>query len=65
MHTHNQPTNTHAPLLPQPTLKAFQGAAPDFISMALESLEHTISEWKRLEATGLKLPERLRLPGES
>lgn len=39
----------------QPTLKAFEGAAPSFTEMALRSLERTIAEWKQLEAAGVKM----------
>ncbi len=34
----------------QPTLLAFERAAPAFVGMALKSLDNTIAEWKALEA---------------
>eukprot|EP00983_Pelagomonas_calceolata_P101977 1158754-Pelagomonas_calceolata.AAC.4 len=43
----------------QPTLQAFEGAAPEFIRMALQELENTISEWKKLEQAGVRMPAGL------
>mmetsp|Transcript_22213 Transcript_22213/g.61423 ORF Transcript_22213/g.61423 Transcript_22213/m.61423 type:complete len:442 (+) Transcript_22213:85-1410(+) len=43
----------------KPTLQAFEGAAPEFIRMALQELENTISEWKKLEQAGVRMPAGL------
>lgn len=39
----------------RPTLMSFGRVTPDFTSMALEHLELTVENWKRLEAEGFKM----------
>lgn len=45
----------HFPVL-QPTLLTFEKAAPDFVGMALQHLDLTISSWEKLDAEGVTLP---------
>jgi hypothetical protein len=39
----------------QPTLTAFSSVVPDFTGMALEHLDNTIANWKRLEEEGFTM----------
>ncbi len=49
-------TLSRAPALrPQPTLLAYERAAPSFVQMALKQLDNTIAEWTALQAAGFKM----------